>query len=121
MPRARDSEKPLRPCPGGFAFARRKIPHELGKIPDILCINCKRRLGCSWCVGLPCDVACNHCHDWGTKEALGRHGRLLPEELRADAIKILFMIVGGRLTEKEGSSEFAGLWTVARSVRGNLL
>lgn len=94
MPR---TENQVRSCPGGLAFGRFGGEHKLGKQPDILCFRCKKRLGCSSCCPPKRDIICKACRDWGSRDALDIHGRLVPREKVSDAMKIIAIIVDGKL------------------------
>lgn len=80
MPRKPESElKPGRVCHGGLSFGCRHDPHPLGKNPDVLCMRCNARLGCSLCVQIPRELVCLRCHDWADLQGLEAHGAMVPK------------------------------------------
>ena len=64
-------------CPGGLSLWRNQAPHELGKVPDIVCYRCKARMGCSSCCQIPSELICGRCQDWATRAGFERHGAMV--------------------------------------------
>lgn len=104
--KAEDDEKITNPCPGGLSFGRLRKRHNLGRVTDVLCYRCNKRMGCSRCCEPARHLVCLVCHDWATKAALKEHGRMVPREKRGEMMKILFMIYNGKVTEPEGQKLF---------------
>jgi hypothetical protein len=108
----REKAEPKRTCPGGLSYNRLRHEHKLGKIEDVLCFRCHKRMGCSGCCERAKNLICLLCHDWATKQALGEHGRMVAQDKREDAMKIVVMAYEGKVTEPEADLLFEQLWRI---------
>lgn len=86
------------PCPGdscAFGAKMRGEPHPAVK-PHPDCMNCHAPLGCVRCSGITRELLCMKCRNWGHKDALKEHGRLLrTDDERRDGIAFLNSILSG--------------------------
>ena len=109
----REKTEPKRTCPGGLSYNRRRDEHKLGKVEDVLCFRCHKRMGCSICCENPRELFCLICHSWATKVGLWAHGRMLPQDKLEDAIKIVMMAYEGKVTAAEADLLFESLWNLS--------
>lgn len=88
MPRNSETKPAKKPqCTGGRSFGCKHDEHNIGKIPNVLCMTCKTRLGCSRCVQIPQELLCLNCHDWAHPVALAKHGHVVGFQKAAIAIR----------------------------------
>jgi hypothetical protein len=67
-------------CSGGNSFGCYHGKHDEGKRrPDIRCMNCRQRMGCSICCQIPRELLCLNCHDWANTIALNTHGHVVED------------------------------------------
>ena len=111
--KSKEAEKDKPQCRGGYSFGCRHEPHDFGKVKNVLCYKCSTRLGCSFCVERVTELICNRCHDWASKEALDKHGRMVPREKGAEMMKIVMMIHAGKVTVDDGQKLFDELMNLA--------
>lgn len=71
-------------CQGGRSFGCLRKEHAKGKVPDIYCMTCKTRMGCSVCCQIPRELLCLECHDWAHRYALAAHGHIVKGTQRLD-------------------------------------
>jgi len=112
MPKPKD-QTPKRLCPGGLSYGRRRDDHQLGKVEDVLCYRCHKRMGCSTCCERAPDLICTMCHDWATEEAIKEHGPMVRPENRNDAMKIVQMTYSGKVSQQEAGLLFDSLWNLS--------
>ena len=111
MPKKPEPEK--KQCSGGRSFGCNRTEHDIGKVEDVFCFRCKTRMGCSRCVEPAGSRVCLNCHDWATRAALGRHGPMVSREKGAEAMKIVMMIAGRKITESDGNKLLDELFAMA--------
>lgn len=112
MPREKKEKPKKPPCPGGKSYNRRRDSHSLGTVENIVCFRCGARMGCGVCCEPLIDLICLVCHDWAARQALQRHGTMVPASKREDAMKIVMMVHEGKVSTKEADLLFEQLWRV---------
>jgi hypothetical protein len=101
------TQTPVLMCEGrskAFGAKWKGEAHEAYK-PHPFCKNCGCDLGCERCSGLRDELLCLNCSppNWGSPQALAKHGRLLTGQDKRDAVNFLNKVAAQIGTKMVGS------------------
>jgi hypothetical protein len=80
---------PGKVCHGGQSWGCRHDAHPIGKNPDVLCMRCFARMGCSSCIEIPRELICLRCHDWADLAGLEAHGPMVRRNRSKEQLDML--------------------------------